>query len=195
MSHTSMREKRGFRLGVKHSFSPGSVCTEQLSGCTFLAFQRSALPGNQPTDFRHRLLNSQITDTTFMSPKGAAPPPDVACNILHESKPRLSFLESRQRQPPLPPTDRRGAEVASLSLSAVRVQVFFCCRGVSKPGFSCERREKSPINIITDTFKEFNDRRQQKVSRKVISMTARKQRRVSFGPRNKLTGLPASRTI
>ncbi len=131
MSHTSMREKRGFRLGVKHSFSPGSVCTEQLSGCTFLAFQRSALPGNQPTDFRHRLLNSQITDTTFMSPKGAAPPPDVACNILHESKPRLSFLESRQRQPPLPPNGQKGGRSCfAFSFSRARSSIFLLQRSV-----------------------------------------------------------------
>ena len=37
-------KRRGFWLEVGYNLSPGSICIEQLSGYTFLAFRRTALP-------------------------------------------------------------------------------------------------------------------------------------------------------
>jgi hypothetical protein len=60
---------------------------------------------------------SRITDTTYMSPKRAAQPPDAANNTQHKSLSWLGFLDSRQYFQPC-------------------VIKYVCGTGVSKPGFS-----------------------------------------------------------
>ena len=57
--------RRGFWLEVRYSFSFGSICIEQLSGYTFLAFRRTALPTIRIRTFLPRLLVSRF-DSTFL---------------------------------------------------------------------------------------------------------------------------------
>lgn len=95
---------RGFMLGVGVDFSPELICIRWLSGQTFQAQRRTALPLYQDTGFQLRLLISRFKVNISIPPKRATPPlgqvpawklPDF---LSTPTIPALSAVDGRQMQ-------------------------------------------------------------------------------------------------